>query len=91
MYLIALSDNMMVHKKLINGGFVKVNCSKESENIINELFIHYIKSIGLSCTLQGELFSLHCLDFQTEDRLTPQWHVGHSSVATTKAGLRNQS
>ena len=22
------------------------------------------------------LFSLHCFDFQTEDRLTPRWHVG---------------
>ena len=27
--------------------------------------------------LQGNLFSLHCLDFQAEDRLTPRWHVGH--------------
>ena len=25
---------------------------------------------------QGKLFSLHYLDFQAEDRLTPQWHVG---------------
>ena len=25
---------------------------------------------------QGNLFSLHCLDVQAEDRLTPQWHVG---------------
>ena len=25
---------------------------------------------------QGKLFSLHCLDFQTEDRDTPWWHVG---------------
>ena len=25
---------------------------------------------------QENLFSLHCLDFQAEDRLTPQWHVG---------------
>ena len=24
---------------------------------------------------QGKLFSLHCLDFQAEDRLTPPWHV----------------
>ena len=22
------------------------------------------------------MFSLHCLDFQAEDRLTPRWHVG---------------
>ena len=25
---------------------------------------------------QGNMFSLHCLDFQAEDRLTPRWHVG---------------
>ena len=25
---------------------------------------------------QGDLFSLHCLDVQAEDRLTPRWHVG---------------
>ena len=25
---------------------------------------------------QGNLFSLYCLDFQAEDRLTPRWHVG---------------
>ena len=25
---------------------------------------------------QGKLFSLHCLDFQATDRLTPRWHVG---------------
>ena len=24
----------------------------------------------------GNLFSLHCLHFQAEDRLTPRWHVG---------------
>ena len=26
---------------------------------------------------QGKLFSLQCLDFQAEDRLTQRWHVGH--------------
>ena len=25
---------------------------------------------------QGNLFSLHCLDFQPKERLTPRWHVG---------------
>ena len=25
---------------------------------------------------QGNLFSLHCLDFQDEDHLTRRWHVG---------------
>ena len=27
--------------------------------------------------LQGNLFSVHCLDFQAEDQLTQRWHVGH--------------
>ena len=27
-------------------------------------------------SIQVNLFSLHCLDFQAEDRLTPRWHVG---------------
>ena len=27
-------------------------------------------------SFQGNLFSLHCLDFQAEDRLTPRWHLG---------------
>ena len=26
--------------------------------------------------VQGNLFSLHCLDFEAEDRLTPRWPVG---------------
>ena len=25
---------------------------------------------------QGNLSSLHCLDFQAEDRITPRWYVG---------------
>ena len=28
------------------------------------------------CPFQGNLFSLHCFDFQAEDGLTPRWHVG---------------
>ena len=27
-------------------------------------------------SIPGKLFSLHCLEFQAEDRLTPRWHVG---------------
>ena len=34
--------------------------------------VHYA---GVACDMDI-LFSLHCLDFQAEDRLTPQWHVG---------------
>ena len=30
----------------------------------------------ISSPFQGNLFFLHCLDFQAEDGLTPRWHVG---------------
>ena len=30
----------------------------------------------MSQSIPENLYSLHCLDFQAEDRLTPQWHVG---------------
>ena len=28
------------------------------------------------CPLQGNMFSLHFVDYQDEDRLTPRWHLG---------------
>ena len=34
------------------------------------------KSPRCPSPFQGNLFSLHCLDFQPEDRLTPRWNVG---------------
>ena len=34
------------------------------------------ESPGCLSQFQGNLFSLHCLDFQATDRLTPRWHVG---------------
>ena len=36
----------------------------------------YPESARCLSPFQGNLFSLHCLDFQTEDRLTPRWDVG---------------
>ena len=34
--------------------------------------------LQISTSLKGNLFSLHCFDFQAEDRLTPRCHVGQS-------------
>ena len=31
----------------------------------------------MSQSIPGGLFPRHCLDFQTKDRLTPRWNVGH--------------
>ena len=36
---------------------------------------------------QGNLFSLHCRDFQAEDRLTPRWHVGQPCVKASWESL----
>ena len=36
---------------------------------------------------QGNLFSLHCLDFQAEDRLTSRWHVGQPCGKATWESL----
>ena len=32
----------------------------------------------MSQSIQGNLFSLHCLYFQSEDRLTPRLHMGQT-------------
>ena len=32
--------------------------------------------LQISTSLKGNLFSLHCCDFQAEDRITPRCHVG---------------
>ena len=37
--------------------------------------------------LQGNLFSLHCLDFQAEDRLTPRWHLEQPCGKASWEGL----
>ena len=38
---------------------------------------------------QGNLFSLHCLDFQAEDRLTPRWHVGQPCGKASRESHRS--
>ena len=36
---------------------------------------------------QGNLFSLHCFDFQAEDRLTPRCHVGQPCGKASRESL----
>ena len=38
---------------------------------------------------QGNLFSLHCLDFQAEDRLTARWHVGQPCGKASRESHRS--
>ena len=38
---------------------------------------------------QGNLFSLHCFDFQAEDRLTPRWHVGQPCGKASRESHRS--
>ena len=40
-------------------------------------------------TFQGNLFSLPCLDFQAEDRLTPRWHVGQPCGKASRESHRS--
>ena len=37
---------------------------------------HHSLRPQMSQSIPGKALSLHCLDFQTEGRLTPLWHVG---------------
>ena len=39
---------------------------------------------------QGNLLSLHCLDFHTEDRLTPRWHVGQPCGKASSESLKGK-
>ena len=38
---------------------------------------------------QGNQFSLHCLDFEAEDRLTPRWHVGQPCGKASRESHRS--
>ena len=38
---------------------------------------------------QGNLFSLHCVDFQGEYRLTPRWHVGQPCGKASRESHRS--
>ena len=37
----------------------------------------FLESPRYLSAFQGSLFPQHCVVFQTEDQLTPRWHVGH--------------
>ena len=39
---------------------------------------------------QGNVFSLHCLHFQAEDRLTPRWHVGQPCGKASSKAFRER-
>ena len=47
---------------------------ERQEELQGRATIHRVPQ--MSSRFQGKLFSLHCLDFQAENRLTPRWHVG---------------
>ena len=45
----------------------------ERNSMVVQQFPEYTRCLS---PFLGKLFSLHCLDFKAEDRLTPPWHVG---------------
>ena len=44
----------------------------------------------MSSPFQGKLFSLHCLDFQAEDRLTPRWRLGQPCAKASRESLEGK-
>ena len=40
-------------------------------------------------SIPGNLFSLHCLEFQAEDRLTTRWHVGQPCGKASRESHRS--
>ena len=68
--------------------FVSGNISRRSRHISRGVALHrkgernsrvvppFPESPRCLSPFLGKLFSLHCLDFQAEDRLAPRWHVG---------------
>ena len=44
---------------------------------------------GCLSAFQRNLFSLHCLDFHAEDRLTPRWHVGQPCGKASRESHRS--
>ena len=45
----------------------------ERNSMVVQQFLEYTRCLS---PFQGNLFSLHCLDFQAKHRLTPRLHVG---------------
>ena len=55
---------------------LKRRCSPQSRREEIQFVPPFRESLRCLCPFQGILFSLQCLDFQADDRLTPRWHVG---------------
>ena len=55
---------------------VKRSCSSRKGERNSMVVPPFPESPRCLSPFQGNLFSLHCLDSQAEDRLTPRWHVG---------------
>ena len=47
------------------------------------------KSLKCLSPFQRNLFSLHCLDFQSEDRLTTRWHEGQPCGKASRESLKS--
>ena len=58
-------------RRISRGGALHRKCERNSRVV--PPFPESPRCLG---AFQGNLFSLHCLDFQAEDRLTRLWHVG---------------
>ena len=60
-------------RRISRGGALHKKCERNSRAVPP-----FPESPRCLSPFQGNLFSLHCLDFQAEDRRTPRWHVGQT-------------
>ena len=60
------------HCRLISRGGALYKKGKRNSSVVPP----FQESPRCLSPFQRSLFSLHCLDFHAEDRLTPRWHVG---------------
>ena len=56
---------------------------------ISRVVLPFPESPRCLSSFQGNLFSLHCLDFQAEDRLTQRWHVGQPCGKASRESHRS--
>ena len=72
-------------RRISRGGALHRKCERNSRVVPP-----FPESPRCLTAFQGNLFSLHCLYFQAEDRLTPRWHVGQPCGKTFWESLQGK-
>ena len=71
-------------RRISRGGALHRKCERDSTVVPP-----FKETPGCLSAFQRNLFSLHCLDFHAEDRLTPRWHVGQPCGKASRESHRS--